>query len=60
MNSYCYNDPHAPEDDEIRTRHALQRHSSLCERPCMLPLWLEWYEARRQRFLAAGIKRAHG
>lgn len=51
-------DPTIPEDDEHMVRYALQRHP--CQKSCTLPLWNDWFEKRRQRFLAAGHARAHG
>lgn len=42
-------DPHAPEPEEIMIRMALQRHSSYCEHPCMMPHWKEWFRKLRER-----------
>ncbi len=53
-------DPTIPESDEFMTRYALQRHSSYCERPCMLDRWDDWFETRRLRFLSEGNTKAHG
>lgn len=53
-------DPTIPESDEYMARYALQRHSSYCEKPCMLDCWDDWFETRRQRFLAEGNTKAHG
>lgn len=44
-------DPTVPEDDEFMIRYTLQRHSSVCEKACTLPIWMEWFEKRRQRFI---------
>lgn len=53
-------DPTIPETQEFMIRYALQRHSSECQKPCMLDIWNEWFAARRDRFIAAGNANAHG
>lgn len=53
-------DPTIPESDEYMIRYALQRHSSECQKTCMIPEWDAWFETRRQRFLSEGNTKAHG
>jgi hypothetical protein len=43
------NDPQTIETEEIMIRTALQRHSSYCEQPCTIDLWLEWFRRLRVR-----------
>ena len=53
-------DPITPESDEWMVRYALQRHVDRCELGCTIHLWNDWFEQRRQRFLAEGNTKAHG
>lgn len=44
-------DPTLNESDELMLRYALQRHVVICDTTCTLPLWNDWFEQRRLRFL---------